>query len=461
MRRSALALVVIAMVGICAAAPVGARTATTATILVEPSTDLVDRQAVGVTGGGFAAGASLAAAECKAGPVSVSDCDNATAMFSPAGADGSYGFDFTVRASLVTANGNVDCTPNPGACVVAVADLSQIVGSAVSAPISFGPPAPPRQGVLNVPAAPVAAYAGTAVTGTDFAPGALIDVALCATAPAGSGNCDGALTIGADSAGAIAYSADAPTTLATLNGDSIDCTVDGSCVYAAWDARDFATLTTAPLRIAPEVAGSITVTPSTALHDLDPVTLTGSGWPGALSLTIAECDGTGVDASCSNPIYPYTDTNGNLSTPYTVRSATFGIPFIDCESHPCWVVAHWYTATSVITASQPISFDTTPTAVTSHYSADERTAVDGAAATLGISAPEEQRAGSWALGWILGITQTGTITPAPDSGPGTITTDWQPSEYHAISSLAAAHGTTLPEFQKTGALLLAYVLAIS
>ncbi len=72
-----------------------------------------------------------------------------------------------------------------------------------------------------------------------------------------------------------------------------------------------------------------------------------------------------------------------------------------------------------------------------------------------------QHLGSWALAWVLAFTHTGNITPAPDSGPGSLTTDWLPSEYSAMQGAAAAHGTNLAEFQKTGALFLAYVLAIS
>jgi hypothetical protein len=103
----------------------------------------------------------------------------------------------------------------------------------------------------------------------------------------------------------------------------------------------------------------------------------------------------------------------------------------------------------------------TPIPVTSHYTAGELAAVNGAAATLGISSAELQHVGPWALAWVLGITGAEVITPAPDVGPDSLTTDWFPTQLSLMSATAASHGATLAEFQKTGALLLAYILALS
>jgi hypothetical protein len=138
-----------------------------------------------------------------------------------------------------------------------------------------------------------------------------------------------------------------------------------------------------------------------------------------------------------------------------VYSVPDGGPYLRCETGPCWIVAFWYASDSIVSAAQPISFDLTTTPVTSHYTADELAAVTGAATTLCITNAEVQHLGSWALAWVLGIIHTGDITPVPDSGPGTLTTDWMPSEYTAMNAAAAAHGTTLAEFQKTRALFLA------
>jgi Neocarzinostatin family len=288
----------------------------------------------------------------------------------------------------------------------------------------------------------------------------VIGTAECAPDATSVNDCNSPVFVTTDGSGAFDSFFDAPSTLLTQNNASIDCTVDGACVYAAWDFRDFAsTLTTAPIRIAPEIAGSLTVSPSIGLHDGDQVTVSGSGWPADQFMSFAECDGTDSSANCSNFDSELTDSNGTFSFPMTVNSvADFGA--LDCETGPCWIVATWFANQSNVTAVQPISFDVTPTPVTSHYTADELTAVSGAATTLGISNEEVQHLGTWGLAWVLAITGTHTITPAPDTGPGSLTTNWSPSEYTALNAFAAEHGTTVPEFQKTGALFLAYILTL-
>jgi hypothetical protein len=462
MRRTALAMVVLLIGSVAAIAPAGAA----ASITVTPSTSLADGDTVHVSGSGFGPLTPLVSAECSNAPATPNSCDLSNVLFLQADETGAYSFDFVVHSTLHTGEGFVNCTSADGACVIAVADSRDTTGTAVTAPISFTPPGPPQGGVLHVPTAPVAAEEGIDVTATDFAPNALIVNSVCAAdATTDVNDCDLAYgTIAADASGALAYSVFPPSTLVTQNQRSLDCTIDGTCVYAAWDSRDFAaTLTTAPVRIAPEVPGSLTVTPSTDLRDGGQVTLSGTGWPASLELEFTECDGPGATALCSNFLYASTDSDGAFSTPYAVRSVSVGARYIDCETGPCWIHAAWYPNPDLIQvlASQPITFDLTPTPVTSHYTADELAAVAGAASTLGISSSEVQHLGSWALAFVLAITHTGAITPAPDSGPGSLTTDWLPSEYEAIKGAAAAHGTSFEEFQKTGALFLAYVLAIA
>jgi hypothetical protein len=466
MRRTALALAVIVIAGFATSAPVGARTgdvrAAAANITVTPSTNLVAGQAVNVSGNGFNPDASLASAECKAGPVTTSDCDLSNTVLTTADGTGAYSFGFTVQTFLNTANGPVDCTAAAGACVLGVADTTNIAGTAVTAALDFASLGPPQAGDLQVPVAPVAAGYSVEIAGTNFAPVALIETDLCAANATDATQCDVPRPVNADGTGALNFSLVPSNTLVTQNGNSIDCTVADACVYAAWDFRDFTgTLTTAPVSLAPEVGGSLTVVPATDLHDGDQVTLSGSGWPADLPLSFTECDGTASTANCTDILSAPTDTNGAFSTPYTVNSVSRGGQYIDCETGPCWIVAHWYATDATLTAAQPIAFDVTTTPVTSHYAADELAAVTQAATKLGVTNTEEQYLGTWGLAWVLLITGAGAITPAPDSGPGTLTTDWLPSEFSAMTAFAAAHGATLAEFQKTGALFLAYVLAIS
>jgi hypothetical protein len=458
MRRTAFALVVLLVASFATAAPAGAA----ATIVVVPSTGLVRDQVVRVSGSGFAPNAFLVTAECKAGSISASDCDVSTAFNFSADSSGAYATDFRVRTSLSTTNGPIDCTVTDATCGIGVAESSDILGTAVTAPISFAPPAPPQPGVLHVPPARAPADKALPMSATDFAPYSLIDTALCAADPADANDCGAAIESPADANGGFFFTVFVVKTLVTGNGDTIDCTIDGACVYAAWDTRDFGvSITTAPTRIAPEIAGTVDVTPSMGLRDGQEVTVSGTGWPADLFVALWECDGTGPHATCFNHRSPMTDANGNLLVQYAVQTVSPGAPPVDCGTGQCWIVVRWYLSDGSVAATQPISFDTTPVAVTSHYEAGEAEAVAAAAATLGILGSEEQRLGTWGLAWVLGITQTGVITPAPDAGPRFYTTQWQPAEYSALVAFAAAHGTTVPEFQKTGALFLAYVLAIS
>jgi hypothetical protein len=464
MRRTALALAVVLVAGLVTTTVTAAPAGAAASIVVVPSTGLVRDQVVQVSGAGFAPDAYLITAECKAGPTSVADCDTRTAKNLYADADGGYAYDFVVKSTLSTTNGDVDCTVADATCAIGVAEANDILGTGVSAPISFAPPAPPQAGELHVPPARAAAGRGLPISATDFAPLSLIDTALCAAAPANPNDCGEAAPYEADASGAFSFGIIVVKTLVTGGGASIDCTVDGACAYAAWDSRAFAaSITTAPTLIAPDVAGTFEVTPTEGLRDGQLVSMSGSGWPADLQLGVFECDGPGRHATCFNYQAPTTDENGNLLTQYFVQSASGGTPPVDCVNDSCWIVVRWYLDdfVSFVSVVQPITFDNAPVAVTSHYEPDEADAVAAAAKTLGVLASEEQYLGSWCLAWVLGITQTGTITPFPDSGARFYTTQWQPAEYSALVGFATAHGTTVPEFQKTGALFLAYVLAIS
>jgi Neocarzinostatin family./Calx-beta domain. len=105
-------------------------------VVVSPSTHLLDGQQVTVGGLGFAAGATLGMAPCKAGVTAIADaCDIGRAGVATAGANGAF---LTTRAAagvIQTAQGSVDCTTAIDACVLAVAnaaDLSEFATAAMS-----------------------------------------------------------------------------------------------------------------------------------------------------------------------------------------------------------------------------------------------------------------------------------------------------------------------------------------
>ena len=447
-----------------ALAPLGAASPTATTVVVTPSTDLVPGQIVHLSGTGFAPNLTIAAAECEAGAVAIANCDTGTAVFPLTDANGAYSIDLTVHRSLFLAGSGttVDCTVAAGACIIGVADTADIPGTGVSAPISFAPLAPPQQGAISVTPDRVQVGDGVDVVATGFTPYAVVGRGVCPAGATDASECQPSAPVDADASGGAAFMLFSPPILSE-GGNATDCTVDGACEYAAYDVRDFAaTVATAPVQLSPAEPGTLTVTPSTGLHDGDQVQLTGSAWPADRQLLFLECDtATRPTAHCMNLDNAITDAAGTFGKNYTVHTIGEVPSHLDCETSPCWIYAFYFADTDPVIASQPISFDVTTTPVTSHYTADELAAVTQAATTLGLTNEELQHLGSWALAWVLGITQTGTITPVPDTGPDTITTNWLPSEYAALNAFAVAHGTTPAEFQKTAALFVAYILAIS
>lgn len=116
-----------------------------ATIVVEPSTGLVDRQAVTVTGEGFGAFSSFGAAQCdpSVGPGAGTDaCDLSTARTTSTDGNGRVRLTMNVRRIITVQGREVDCALEP--CTVGAATLSGTTPiEATSAPISFDPNVPP------------------------------------------------------------------------------------------------------------------------------------------------------------------------------------------------------------------------------------------------------------------------------------------------------------------------------
>lgn len=182
-------------------------------------------------------------------------------------------------------------------------------------------------------------------------------------------------------------------------------------------------------------------------------------------LSAAECKaGRVLPTYCDEVtgVFANTGDTGAYALDLFVRATLQSrFPLINCtkQDGECVIAVAEVTDFTDTVVSAPISF--AETALTSHYTGAQIAAVDRAATTLGVSEAEVQHLGTWALAWVLAIAHAGHITPPPDKGDVRVTTDWPPSEFSAISAVAAAHGTTLAEFQKTGALFLAYEVAIS
>ena len=128
-------LVIAALVSSPAAAQVAP------SVVVSPSTDLVDGQIVSVEASGFPANTTLAVVECQAGATTRSDCDAGTVALLSSDASGQVATDYATSRVIFTGSlGRLDCATD--ACVLVVATLNEAVVAA--APISFrNTPLPP------------------------------------------------------------------------------------------------------------------------------------------------------------------------------------------------------------------------------------------------------------------------------------------------------------------------------
>lgn len=115
-------------------------------ITVVPSTDLVDRQTVTVTGSGFLPDTFFGAAQCdpSVGPdAGVAACDLSTARTTYTDSEGNVELQMPVRRIIIVQGNEVDCALSP--CTLGAATLEGTTTpiQATSVPISFDPDVPP------------------------------------------------------------------------------------------------------------------------------------------------------------------------------------------------------------------------------------------------------------------------------------------------------------------------------
>lgn len=225
--------------GVSSAAPSAAQTPS-ATLTVDPATDLVDGQSVRYDGAGYAAGQSLMIMQCTPGATSMTEVFAKCELRQSAGADatGSFSGFVSVKSSFRPMGGSetVDCTAAPGACAISTFDM---VTTVVDAPISFADPTVPRPEVSVAPAVDLEDGDVVAVTGTGFPADTSVTVAQCLSdRPATAEWCDDGspVEVSTDAAGAFAVELTIHRGVTTQSGTVIDCAADGGtpCAVAAF-----------------------------------------------------------------------------------------------------------------------------------------------------------------------------------------------------------------------------------
>ena len=255
MRVGSRAMVVLAVLlgGLTVSvAPAGAA----GSVTVTPSAGLVDLDSVTITGSGFNPGLVAFCQGVDFGTPSSSICGGAigTAFTET----GDFSTSYTVhRFMFVPAlNRRIDCTVEQ--CVIAVAEVSDVAGTAVLTPISFAPPPPPpaTPGSITITAdGSLATGDVIIVNGTGFRPGADIVVLQCHATATDLTDCNpggpGPVFTTADLSGA--FTVEFVVTDFIVTPPFTDCTTaPGICVVAAAEVDDvISTIVSHPLTFAP------------------------------------------------------------------------------------------------------------------------------------------------------------------------------------------------------------------
>lgn len=303
-------------------------------VKVSPSTGLVDLQNVTVTGTGFAARVQIGTVECRPGALSEPDCDLGTLVYAQADQHGKFTLHRPVRRLISVGGKTTDCGAAKG-CIIGAGNVTNLK-QANGQTIFFNPKVPPKVATITVsPPTKLVDHQLVTVSGKGFAPAANVYLSQCVTKPpAGAGQvCDYATQryVAVDSHGAFTANnvvLERRQVLYTKKGtQTLDCAVKTTTceIQANTAGLGSSTPARAGLAFDPNVAPAVAtaqLSPSSALHDLEEVTLTGSGFTPGYQVSIQECVlGSAKSASCD-----YTtsravtaDFHGAFTFTYTVR----------------------------------------------------------------------------------------------------------------------------------------------
>lgn len=321
----------------------------------------------------------------------------------------------------------------------------------------------PTPGSISAPSSAVElTYPAIDISG--WAPRSYVEAALCeAHNPNGAViNCTYPTTVQIDSTGAATFTLAAEAAIAA---SGTDCSIAGACHIAVWDGRDQSIVATRPLQVLHRPIGSFTVTPNTALHDGDHVTVAGSGWAPDSYFSIRECLTAATNECEEQHHFVLTDAVGDFTTQLQIADTVpdpFGWWYTDCTTAAatCSLVLIDYSADRQA-AMLPINFGANTTDITSSYTAPEAAALHSAALQLGLSDAEFQHVATWATMYVLGLAGATSVTPVVNTGPSSFTTSYPAVEYRYVHGGATKYGRTDGEFQKLSAIALAFVLGFS
>jgi hypothetical protein len=252
------------------------------TIAVTPSTDLVDRQAVTLTGEHFRPNRAVAVRQCVGGASEPLQCRQSYSQ--PAitvGPDGTLSTTFGVRAILHADDGStIDCRSAAGACELQAGPYDPAAPQATAA-LTFDPDAPlaPAPTLTATPSTGLVDGQAVTASGAGFMPSTLVGVSECATTPS-LATCRSGRVAMADTTGAFSVAVDLRTRF--WAGEILDCRDPAvECTLQAYGFEEPDDVAVTALAFDPDgpllPPPTLVATPGTDLVDGQTVALTGSG----------------------------------------------------------------------------------------------------------------------------------------------------------------------------------------
>ena len=337
------------------------------TLSVTPSTNLLDRQTVTVTGSGYPADTSVVLLECLDPPTADPfNCGYSSVHNVLSDGSGAISTTITVRRIVRTQGTSTDCA-TAGACVL----LSGVneVGDGATAPIQFdgSVPPPPPPTISVTPSTNLLDGDTVHVTGTDFDPNFPVSVAQC---PAGVGQSPGCgygpgSFVVTDDAGAFSLDLVVDRILYGT-ATPIDCAVPGACVVSAIDLYDGSLTTSVAIQFDPNAPlpppPSVRIDPATGVDDGQFIRVFGSGFPRHTNVGVIQCRvNAGGAGGCdmSTLTYAFPDDSGDFTaTLRAKRFITTDTGVVDCAVEGACVVGAGVPPDGHPSANTPILFRT-------------------------------------------------------------------------------------------------------
>ena len=340
-------------------------------IVVTPSTLLLDQQIVTIDGTGFPADATVYVLECLTGQ-GLPGCDQTVLAAVSADVNGTFSTTAKVTRLLKVGGTTTDCAV-VGACVLG-AGLPPDGTTYAAADIQFDPtqPLPPEPSITAAPDTGLVDRQLVTVTGSAF----VTDQAAVFQCVAGATNPGGCSTLAAvlvdvDQSGGFQAEIRVRRLLSVPYGE-VDCAVPDACVLAAAPVPGIFVLFTTPIVFDP--AGPLptpptaAVEPRTELVDGQQVVVTASGFDPNIELGIVQCvmggppEGAGCDIR--GLVEVRSDEQGDARSAFAVRAVlSTELGQIDCTTGPGACIVVVVSLRDLATNVQvPISFGSPPSA---------------------------------------------------------------------------------------------------